>query len=165
MLGPSDPVPDEHGDLILQRELAYRLPFSRAQRRVAIFQRKPEAPRRGGAIGRVRCDCRDRAIRSARPTAPRFDVTVHALRAGLSRRLRRFDVTSTRFGLGALPADACLRGDRRASVSTADCAPPRRDRPCASGAGLLPPTARRLDVTVQALRGRGSSRRVRAATM
>ena len=40
MLGPSDPVPDEHGDLILQRELAYRLPFSRAQRRVAIFQRK-----------------------------------------------------------------------------------------------------------------------------
>ena len=41
MLGPSDPVPDRHGDLVLQRELGYRLPFSRAQRRVAIFQRKP----------------------------------------------------------------------------------------------------------------------------
>ena len=40
MLGPSDPVPDKHGDLVLQRELGYRLPFSRAQRRVAIFQRK-----------------------------------------------------------------------------------------------------------------------------
>ena len=41
MLGPSDPVPDRYGDLVLQRELGYRLPFSRAQRRVAIFQRKP----------------------------------------------------------------------------------------------------------------------------
>jgi len=41
MLGPSDPVPGEHGALVLQQELAYRLPFSRAQRRVAIFQRRP----------------------------------------------------------------------------------------------------------------------------
>ena len=41
MLGPSDPVPGAQGDLVLQRELAYRLPFSRAERRIAIFQRKP----------------------------------------------------------------------------------------------------------------------------
>jgi len=40
MLGPSDLVPDKHGDLVLRRELGYRLPFSRAQRRLAIFQRK-----------------------------------------------------------------------------------------------------------------------------
>jgi 16S rRNA (guanine527-N7)-methyltransferase len=40
MLGPSDPVPEKHGDLVLQQELGYRLPFSRAERRVAIFQRK-----------------------------------------------------------------------------------------------------------------------------
>ena len=40
MLGPSDPVPDKQGDLVLRRELGYRLPFSRAQRRLAIFQRK-----------------------------------------------------------------------------------------------------------------------------
>jgi len=40
MLGPSDPVPEKHGDLVLQRELGYRLPFSRAERRLAIFQRE-----------------------------------------------------------------------------------------------------------------------------
>jgi hypothetical protein len=40
MLGSSDPVPAASGDLVLQRELAYRLPFSRAERRLAIFQRK-----------------------------------------------------------------------------------------------------------------------------
>lgn len=40
MLGPSDPVPDAQGELALQRELAYRLPFSRAERRVAIFRRR-----------------------------------------------------------------------------------------------------------------------------
>jgi 16S rRNA (guanine527-N7)-methyltransferase len=40
MLGRSDLVPDAHGDLVLQRELAYRLPFSRAERRIAIFQRR-----------------------------------------------------------------------------------------------------------------------------
>jgi hypothetical protein len=33
-------VPEKHGDLVLQQELGYRLPFSRAERRVAIFQRK-----------------------------------------------------------------------------------------------------------------------------
>jgi len=41
MLGPSDPVPGRHGDLVLRRELGYRLPFSRAERRLAVFQRKP----------------------------------------------------------------------------------------------------------------------------
>jgi 16S rRNA (guanine527-N7)-methyltransferase len=41
MLGPSDPLPRAAGDLVLQRELAYRLPFSRAERRLGIFQRKP----------------------------------------------------------------------------------------------------------------------------
>jgi 16S rRNA (guanine527-N7)-methyltransferase len=40
MLGPSDPVPEKQGDLVLQRELGYRLPFSRAERRLAVFQRK-----------------------------------------------------------------------------------------------------------------------------
>jgi 16S rRNA (guanine527-N7)-methyltransferase len=40
MLGPSDEVPAAQGHLVLQRELGYRLPFSRAERRVAIFQRK-----------------------------------------------------------------------------------------------------------------------------
>ena len=40
MLGPSDPVPEKQGDLVLQRELGYRLPFSRAERRIAIFRRK-----------------------------------------------------------------------------------------------------------------------------
>jgi 16S rRNA (guanine527-N7)-methyltransferase len=40
MLGSSDPVPAAAGDLVLQKELAYRLPFSRAERRLAIFQRK-----------------------------------------------------------------------------------------------------------------------------
>jgi 16S rRNA (guanine527-N7)-methyltransferase len=40
MLGSSDPIPAAVGDLVLQRELAYRLPFSGAERRLAIFQRK-----------------------------------------------------------------------------------------------------------------------------
>ena len=40
MLGPSDPVPQAQGDLVLRRELGYRLPFSRAERRIAVFQRK-----------------------------------------------------------------------------------------------------------------------------
>jgi 16S rRNA (guanine527-N7)-methyltransferase len=39
MLGPSDAIPDRQGDLALKRELAYRLPFSRAERRIAIFER------------------------------------------------------------------------------------------------------------------------------
>jgi 16S rRNA (guanine527-N7)-methyltransferase len=40
MLGRSDAVPQEHGELVLQKELGYRLPFSRAERRIAAFQRK-----------------------------------------------------------------------------------------------------------------------------
>ncbi|HYV67473.1 MAG TPA: 16S rRNA (guanine(527)-N(7))-methyltransferase RsmG [Myxococcales bacterium] len=40
MLGPSDPVPSSQGDLVLRRELGYRLPFSGAERRIAVFQRK-----------------------------------------------------------------------------------------------------------------------------
>jgi len=40
MLGPSDAVPEAHGDLVLRRELGYRLPISRAERRIAAFQRK-----------------------------------------------------------------------------------------------------------------------------
>jgi len=40
MLGPSDEVPEAHGHLVLQRQLGYRLPFSGAERRIAIFQRK-----------------------------------------------------------------------------------------------------------------------------
>jgi len=40
MLGPSDPVPEAQGDLVLQRQLGYRLPFSRAERRIALFRRK-----------------------------------------------------------------------------------------------------------------------------
>src|SRR5438105_3435548 len=39
MLGPADRVPEAQGDLVLQRELAYRLPFSRAERRIAIYKR------------------------------------------------------------------------------------------------------------------------------
>ena len=41
MLGPSDRVPERQGELLLRRELGYRLPFSGAQRRIAIFERKP----------------------------------------------------------------------------------------------------------------------------
>jgi len=38
MLGPTDPAPDRVGELVLLRELAYRLPFSGAQRRIAIYR-------------------------------------------------------------------------------------------------------------------------------
>jgi len=38
MLGPSDSVPDRIGDLALQQQLAYALPFSQAQRRLAIYK-------------------------------------------------------------------------------------------------------------------------------
>ena len=41
MLGPSDPLPRGSGDLVLQKELAYRLPFSGAERRLGIFRRTP----------------------------------------------------------------------------------------------------------------------------
>jgi 16S rRNA (guanine527-N7)-methyltransferase len=40
MLGPADEIPEAQGQLVLQRELGYRLPFSGAERRIAIFQRK-----------------------------------------------------------------------------------------------------------------------------
>jgi len=38
MLGPSDPAPERVGDLALQQELAYALPYSKAQRRLAIYK-------------------------------------------------------------------------------------------------------------------------------
>ncbi len=38
MLGPSDEVPEAVGDLKLERELRYALPFSAAQRRLAIYR-------------------------------------------------------------------------------------------------------------------------------
>jgi len=38
MLGPSDQVPQRVEDLALKQELAYALPFSGAQRRLAIYQ-------------------------------------------------------------------------------------------------------------------------------
>ena len=38
MLGPSDPVPTRTGALSLQQELAYALPYSGAQRRLAIYR-------------------------------------------------------------------------------------------------------------------------------
>jgi len=38
MLGPSDPVPARAGALTLQQELAYGLPYSGAQRRLAIYR-------------------------------------------------------------------------------------------------------------------------------
>jgi 16S rRNA (guanine527-N7)-methyltransferase len=38
MLGPSDPVPAQAGALTLQQELAYGLPYSGAQRRLAIYR-------------------------------------------------------------------------------------------------------------------------------
>lgn len=38
MLGPSDAVPEEVGGLALQRTLAYALPYSKAQRRLAIYK-------------------------------------------------------------------------------------------------------------------------------
>jgi 16S rRNA (guanine527-N7)-methyltransferase len=41
MLGPSDRLPGASGDLVLEKELAYRLPFSGAVRRLGIFRRAP----------------------------------------------------------------------------------------------------------------------------
>jgi len=38
MLGPEGTVPERVGDLALQQELAYALPFSQAQRRLAIYK-------------------------------------------------------------------------------------------------------------------------------
>ena len=39
MLGPSDEVPERVGELRLEKELGYQLPFSKAQRRLAIYRR------------------------------------------------------------------------------------------------------------------------------
>jgi 16S rRNA (guanine527-N7)-methyltransferase len=38
MLGPQDVVPERVGEMELQRELAYALPFSGAQRRLAVYK-------------------------------------------------------------------------------------------------------------------------------
>jgi 16S rRNA (guanine527-N7)-methyltransferase len=38
MLGPTDELPDKVGDLKLKQELGYTLPYSGAQRRLAIYQ-------------------------------------------------------------------------------------------------------------------------------
>jgi len=38
MLGPSDEAPERVGELQLQRELAYVLPYSKSQRRLAIYR-------------------------------------------------------------------------------------------------------------------------------
>lgn len=38
MLGPSDEVPDRVGELRLEKQLAYQLPFSKAERRLAIYR-------------------------------------------------------------------------------------------------------------------------------
>ncbi len=38
MLGPSDAVPARVGALSLQQELGYALPYSKAQRRLAIYR-------------------------------------------------------------------------------------------------------------------------------
>jgi 16S rRNA (guanine527-N7)-methyltransferase len=38
MLGPQDAVPERVGEMELQRELAYALPFSGAQRRLAVYK-------------------------------------------------------------------------------------------------------------------------------
>jgi hypothetical protein len=38
MLGPSDEVPDQVEDLALEQELRYSLPYSGAQRRLAIYK-------------------------------------------------------------------------------------------------------------------------------
>ena len=38
MLGPADDAPDQVGDLALQQELSYVLPFSGARRRLAIYK-------------------------------------------------------------------------------------------------------------------------------
>jgi 16S rRNA (guanine527-N7)-methyltransferase len=38
MLGPTDPAPEQVGQMALQRELAYALPYSGAQRRLAVYK-------------------------------------------------------------------------------------------------------------------------------
>jgi 16S rRNA (guanine527-N7)-methyltransferase len=38
MLGPSDPIPEKVDDMTLQQELRYALPYSGAQRRLAIYK-------------------------------------------------------------------------------------------------------------------------------
>ena len=38
MLGPSDEVPDQVGELRLEKQLAYQLPFSKAERRLALYR-------------------------------------------------------------------------------------------------------------------------------
>jgi 16S rRNA (guanine527-N7)-methyltransferase len=38
MLGPAEEAPEQIGDLNLQRELRYQLPFSKAERRLAIYK-------------------------------------------------------------------------------------------------------------------------------
>jgi len=39
MLGPSEPLPPTPEDLVLQQELAYKLPVTQAERRLAIYKR------------------------------------------------------------------------------------------------------------------------------
>lgn len=39
MLGPNDPLPKPPEDLVLQQELAYKLPLTQAARRVAVYKR------------------------------------------------------------------------------------------------------------------------------
>lgn len=41
MLGPRDPAVPNQGKLTLESDLAYRLPFSGAQRRVLLYRRRP----------------------------------------------------------------------------------------------------------------------------
>ena len=38
MMGPAETIPERVGDLVLQRELKYQLPFSKADRRLAIYK-------------------------------------------------------------------------------------------------------------------------------
>jgi len=38
MLGPSDEIPARVGDMALHQELAYQLPFSKSQRRIAVYK-------------------------------------------------------------------------------------------------------------------------------
>jgi hypothetical protein len=39
MLGPSEPLPAPPEDLVLQQELAYKLPITQAERRLAVYKR------------------------------------------------------------------------------------------------------------------------------
>jgi hypothetical protein len=41
MLGPRDEAPAAEAELELVRELAYKLPFSGAQRRLLVYERRP----------------------------------------------------------------------------------------------------------------------------